>query len=114
MAREPDAPSALTTQAYAAPAEHDHAFGQDRRRPGERSALDPRSCPCEPRARGGHRVTDLHVWSIGVGLFALQATIVSPHPKSPSHYKTLLPKDRGLVHAAIELHLLETPGVGAG
>jgi cation diffusion facilitator family transporter len=56
----------------------------------------------------GTRVTDLHVWSIGLGLYAVEATVVSPDPASPSHYKTLLPNDRGLVHVAIEVHRLET------
>ena len=54
----------------------------------------------------GTRVTDLHVWGIGVGLFAMQATVASPRPLSPSHYKALLPNDRGLVHVAIEVHHL--------
>jgi cation diffusion facilitator family transporter len=57
----------------------------------------------------GTRVTDLHVWSIGVGLFAVQATIVSPLPQSPDHYKALLPTDRGLVHVGIEVHPLDAP-----
>jgi cation diffusion facilitator family transporter len=57
----------------------------------------------------GTRVTDLHVWSIGVGLFAVQATVLSPRPESPGHYKALLPRDRGLVHVAIEVHRLDAP-----
>jgi cation diffusion facilitator family transporter len=55
----------------------------------------------------GTRVTDLHVWSIGVGLFAVQATVASPRAKSPTYYKALLPDDRGLVHVAIEVHRLD-------
>ena len=54
----------------------------------------------------GTRVTDLHVWGIGLGLFAVQATVASPHPRSPNQYKALLPNDRGLVHVAIEVHHL--------
>ena len=62
----------------------------------------------------GARVTDLHVWSIGIGLFAMQATVVSPRPESPSHYKALLPNDPGLVHVAIEVHRLDAPAASDG
>jgi cation diffusion facilitator family transporter len=59
----------------------------------------------------GTRVTDLHVWGIGLGFFAVQATVASPRPRSPNHYKALLPDDRGLVHVAIEVHQLDSRAV---
>jgi cation diffusion facilitator family transporter len=76
----------------------------DRSVPGLRDALR-----ASLEREEGTRVTDLHVWSIGLGLYAVEAVIVSPHPASPSHYKSLLPNDRGLVHAAIEVHRLAAP-----
>ena len=76
----------------------------DRSAPGIREAIR-----ASIEREEGTRVTDLHVWSIGVGLFAVQATVVSPRPESPGHYKALLPGDRGLVHVAIEVHGLDPP-----
>ena len=49
------------------------------------------------------RVVDLHVWSIGPGLFAAELAIVSHEPEEPSVYKELL-SDAGLAHVAIEVH----------
>ena len=53
------------------------------------------------------RVTDLHLWSIGHGIFSVQITVVSDQPKPPSHYKALLPTDLNVVHATIEVHHCE-------
>ena len=53
------------------------------------------------------RITDLHLWSIGHGIFSVQITIVSDQPKPPSHYKALLPTDLNVVHATIEVHQCE-------
>ena len=50
------------------------------------------------------RVTDLHVWSIGHGIFAAEIAIVSERPKSPVDYKSLIPPSLGIVHATIEVH----------
>lgn len=50
------------------------------------------------------RVTDLHVWSIGHGIFAAEIAIVSESPKSPVDYKSLIPPSLGIVHATIEVH----------
>jgi len=52
----------------------------------------------------GDRVTDLHCWSIGPGIFAADLAIVSDDPKSPDEYRSLLPKELGIVHATIEVH----------
>jgi cation diffusion facilitator family transporter len=52
----------------------------------------------------GDRVTDLHCWSIGHGIYAADFTIVSDEPKLPDEYRSLLPKDLGIVHATIEVH----------
>ena len=50
------------------------------------------------------RVTDLHVWSIGHGIFAAEIAIVSENPKSPIDYKSLIPPSLGIVHTTIEVH----------
>ena len=49
------------------------------------------------------RVVDLHVWSIGPGLFAAELAVVSHEPEEPSVYKELL-SDAGLAHITIEVH----------
>jgi cation diffusion facilitator family transporter len=52
----------------------------------------------------GNRVADLHVWCIGLDLYAAVLTVVALEPRSPQHYKELLPADLGIVHATIEVH----------
>jgi cation diffusion facilitator family transporter len=49
------------------------------------------------------RVADLHVWSIGPGLYAAELAIVSHDPAPPSTYKRLLPEG-ALAHVTIEVH----------
>ena len=49
------------------------------------------------------RVVDLHVWSIGPGLFAAELAVVSHKPAEPSVYKELL-SEAGLAHVTIEVH----------
>ncbi len=50
------------------------------------------------------RVTDLHVWSIGHGIFAAEVAVVSDVPQTPDHYKSLIPENLKIVHATIEVH----------
>lgn len=50
------------------------------------------------------RVTDLHVWSIGHGIFAAEIAVVSDQPMPPDHYKALLPSTLKIVHATVEVH----------
>jgi cation diffusion facilitator family transporter len=50
------------------------------------------------------RVTDLHVWCIGHGIFAAEIAVVSDDPKSPVHYKSLIPASINIVHATVEIH----------
>jgi len=52
----------------------------------------------------GDRVTDLHCWSIGHGIHAAGISIVSDAPRTPEHYRSLLPDELGIVHATIEVH----------
>jgi len=54
----------------------------------------------------GNRVVDLHVWCIGLDLYAALLTVVTPTPRAPQHYKALLPDDLGIVHVTVEVHAL--------
>lgn len=53
---------------------------------------------------GDSRVTDLHLWSIGSGLYAMVATVVAADPKDPGEYKARLPDHLGLAHVSIEVY----------
>ena len=59
---------------------------------------------------GGGRVTDLHVWSIGPGIWASEVALVAAEPLSPAEYKARLPEGLGLEHVAVEVH--RAPGAG--
>jgi cation diffusion facilitator family transporter len=53
-----------------------------------------------------NRVEDLHIWSIGPGIYSASLAVVSHTPKPPEHYKALIPKGMGIVHTVIEVHHL--------
>lgn len=53
---------------------------------------------------GADRVTDLHLWSIGHGIYAAELAVVSPDPATPTHYKSLIPGHMNIVHATVEVH----------
>jgi len=55
----------------------------------------------------GNRVADLHVWCIGLNLYSLVLTVVAPLPRTPDHYKALLPGDLGIVHATVEVQVAD-------
>ncbi len=50
------------------------------------------------------RIADLHLWSIGHGIFAAEIAIVSDNPAAPAHYKSLIPDHLNVVHATVEIH----------
>lgn len=50
------------------------------------------------------RISDLHVWSIGSGIYAVNLALVSDLPKSPEYYKDRLPNDMGIAHVTVEVH----------
>lgn len=52
------------------------------------------------------RVTDLHYWTIGHGIYAAELVIVSSEPATPAHYRSLIPAHLNLVHVTIEVHQL--------
>ena len=51
------------------------------------------------------RLTDLHVWSVGPAVYAAEIALVDSAPAAAEHYRSLLPKDLGLVHTTIEVAL---------
>lgn len=52
---------------------------------------------------GGDQLADLHVWTVGPGVYCVVVTVVSENPRPPEHYKSLLPKGMGLEHVTIEV-----------
>jgi cation diffusion facilitator family transporter len=52
----------------------------------------------------GDRVTDLHCWIIGPGIYAADIAIVSDDTKSPDDYRSRIPHELGIVHETIEVH----------
>ncbi len=55
-------------------------------------------------SEGDNRVSDLHVWSVGPGIYAAEIGIVSSRPLDPDSYYNLLPRELGLVHVTFEIH----------
>ncbi len=53
---------------------------------------------------GDERITDLHVWAVGPGIFAVEITVVSSAPRPSGYYRELLPRNLGLVHGTVEVH----------
>ncbi|MGD2138525.1 MAG: CDF family Co(II)/Ni(II) efflux transporter DmeF [Gammaproteobacteria bacterium] len=51
-----------------------------------------------------NRVTDLHLWSIGPGIYCVIVSVVTHDPQPPEHYKALIPGNLGLVHVTVEVH----------
>ena len=49
-------------------------------------------------------ISDLHVWSIGPGLFAAVISVVAQSPRSPEEYKRQIPDSLGLVHITVEVN----------
>jgi Co/Zn/Cd efflux system component len=51
----------------------------------------------------GDEVSDLHLWAVGPGVYALIVGIVTENPRPPSHYRNLLPTSIRLVHVTVEV-----------
>jgi Co/Zn/Cd efflux system component len=56
-----------------------------------------------------NRVADLHLWSIGPGIYAAIIGVVTDSPKPPDVYRQLLPADLGIVHLSVEVHRCAEP-----
>jgi len=48
-------------------------------------------------------VADLHVWSVGPGIYSVIVSVVTSAPEPPDHYKRLMPDHPGLVHRTVEV-----------
>ena len=57
--------------------------------------------------RGDERVSDLHVWSVGPGIYAAEIGIVASEPLKADAYRELLPRELGLVHVTVEAQRCE-------
>lgn len=55
-------------------------------------------------AKSTDRVTDLHVWSVGHGMFAAEIVVVSDNPKTPEQYKSRISPSLKIVHTTLEIH----------
>ncbi|MDJ0522696.1 MAG: CDF family Co(II)/Ni(II) efflux transporter DmeF [Planctomycetota bacterium] len=52
---------------------------------------------------GDDHVSDLHVWSVGPGIWAVEGTVLTEDPQHPDVYKGRIPPDLGVVHATLEV-----------
>ena len=50
------------------------------------------------------RVTDLHLWNIGPGIYSMVASISTSRPVTPEEYRERIPPGLGVVHASIEVN----------
>ena len=55
-------------------------------------------------ADGDSRVADIHLWSIGPGVYAAEVSVVACSPCSVDDYKSRMPQDLGLEHVTVETH----------
>jgi cation diffusion facilitator family transporter len=53
-------------------------------------------------SQGDDRISDLHVWAVGQGIYAAEIALVSSNPLDTENYYQLLPKQLGIVHLTIE------------
>jgi len=53
-------------------------------------------------SEGDNRISDLHVWSVGPGIYAAEIAIVSSEPLEAEGYYSLLPRNIGVVHVTVE------------
>jgi cation diffusion facilitator family transporter len=52
---------------------------------------------------GDSRVADLHLWSIGPGVYAAEVSVVAHAPAAAAVYKRRLPEGLGLEHVTVEV-----------
>jgi len=57
---------------------------------------------------GDSKISDLHIWQVGVNKFAAIVSVVAHHPKSPEEYRDALKIHEELVHVNIEVQTCET------
>jgi len=64
-------------------------------------------------SEGDHRISDMHVWSVGPGLYAAEIAVVSSRPLETAGYYDLLPKNLGIVHMTVETNRCASPALKA-
>lgn len=64
-------------------------------------------------SEGDSRISDMHVWSVGPGLYAAEIAVVSSQPLETAGYYDLLPKNLGIVHITVETHRCASPALKA-
>lgn len=52
---------------------------------------------------GDTRISDLHLWRVGVRQYACIVALIASQPKPPAHYRALLAHHPELVHVTVEL-----------
>jgi cation diffusion facilitator family transporter len=55
-------------------------------------------------AESDNRVSDLHVWAVGPGIYATEIAVVTSTPRDPNNYSKLLPCGLPFVHVTVEVH----------
>ena len=53
---------------------------------------------------GDSRIADLHLWSIGPGIYSVVMSVVAHEPVTPEEYKRRIPGNLGLEHVTVEVH----------
>lgn len=53
---------------------------------------------------GDSRVADLHLWSVGPGVYAAEIAVVAHSPFTTDEYRARLPRELCLAHVTIEIH----------
>ena len=51
-----------------------------------------------------NRIVDLHLWTVGPGIYSTIISVVSSSPQKADHYRSLLPGHLTLHHVSIEVH----------
>jgi cation diffusion facilitator family transporter len=54
---------------------------------------------------GDSKITDLHIWQVGVNQFAAVISVVAHNPKTPAEYRQALKFHEELVHVNVEVQL---------
>ena len=54
--------------------------------------------------KGDTSVCDLHVWTVGPGIYAAEIAVATSSPQPPDYYSALLPKEIPLVHVSVVVH----------
>lgn len=77
----------------------------------DRSAPDTVSARVRQAIEGDadNRLADMHVWSIGPGIFAAALSVVTHHPRMPDYYKSLVPDELGIRHITVEVNQCQEP-----